>query len=106
MYNDITLLDYFCYSKHLLFQNRRLRVSEAPDPSVIIWENLMYQRGDRIKRRLLTTFFALLFIILSLIMIFASKYLSENAQNNGSKTTTICPDNWGSLTTIGKLIGI
>jgi preprotein translocase subunit SecG len=102
MYNDITLLDYVCYSKHLLFQNRRLQVSEAPDPSVIIWENLMYSRSSRVKRRLVTTFFAFLFIILSLIMIFASKYLSENAQNNGSKTTTICPDTWNSETTFEK----
>jgi len=99
LYENLTFWHYCCYSNILKLRDKWISVHEAPDPSVIIWENLMFQRRDRVKRRLITTFFTLLLIVLSLIMIFASKYLEEKASNNGYNQTVYCPDNFQSWTT-------
>eukprot|EP01031_Cornospumella_fuschlensis_P017931 gene17931-21937_t len=74
-----------------------LRVKEAPEPSVIIWENLSYTWWDKTKRKMLTTIGALLLIVISLIMVFSSKYLEESAQNNGNEAGDLCPQGWNSL---------
>jgi hypothetical protein len=100
VYNHFTIYDFLCSSKHLYLQGKHLKVTEAPEPSVIIWENLMWSRWHRIQRRLMTTFFTLLLIVLSLIMIFASKYVSITAGNNGGTTSgdSVCPSTWDSMT--------
>lgn len=65
---------------------------------MIIWENLSFTRWDRNKRKVATTFGALLLIVISLIMVFSSKYLEETATNNGSSQSNLCPESFGDWT--------
>jgi hypothetical protein len=100
IYNHMTIYDFLCSSKHLKLQDKKLKVDEAPEPSVIIWENLMFTRFQRVQRRLLTTFLVLLLLFVSLAMIFASKYLDIQNTKNGEKNNanSVCPADFLSMT--------
>jgi hypothetical protein len=90
-YHKRSLYAWLFHSDKLKLKDKLLQVRAAPEPSVIIWENLQYSRSDRNRRRLLTTFFSLILVILSLAMIFSSKFLEEKTSNNGYKSSTVCP---------------
>eukprot|EP00981_Chlorochromonas_danica_P004112 scaffold801_cov178-Ochromonas_danica.AAC.17 len=99
LYNKASMFTYLCNNQHLRLRGKYLLVKEAPEPSVIIWENLSFSSWMRHRRRVLTTFMAFLLIGISLIMVFSSKYLQQSAANNGYSSTSsnnLCPDNFDS----------
>jgi hypothetical protein len=98
MYNRQTWYEYFFDYKKLFLDSHLLKVRTAPEPSVIIWENLMFSMYERVKRRCVTTLSTLLLVIVSIVMIFSSKYLQQRATNNGSSKMTSCPSNWNMYT--------
>jgi hypothetical protein len=98
-YKKVSFFSYYCARTPYLLKGKFLSVKEAPEPSVIIWEHLMYSWGDRMKRRMMTTFMTLLLIVLSLIMIFSSKYLEQRASSNGGNNKTLCPVDFYDWTT-------
>ncbi len=95
-YTKMTLYTWWCSNTHLRLKGKFLRVRHAPEPSVIIWENLGHTHSDRYRRRVLTTFGSLLLVFISLVMIFSSKYLEETAGNNGSSQSELCPEDFTS----------
>jgi hypothetical protein len=101
-YNEISIYQWFFHSKNLYMKEKYLKVKNAREPSVIIWENLQYTKKDRFKRRFGLTFASLLLIFVSVIMIFSSKYLEEKSKNNGYSATTVCPADWGAMNVLDK----
>lgn len=98
-YHKNTLYAYlFNKTKRLLLNNQLLVVNHAPEPSVILWENLQYSYYERWKRRGVTIILSLFFIIITLAMIFSSKYLQEKASNNGYKSASVCPGDFTTWT--------
>lgn len=102
MYNRETWYGYLFDHKKLFLGAHLLKVRTAPEPSVIIWENLMFSMYERMKRRCFTTLSTLLLVIVSIVMIFSSKYLQQRATNNGSSTMTSCPSAWSTYTVTQK----
>jgi hypothetical protein len=85
----------FCfYPKHLLFLGRRLRVTQAPDPSTILWENLGYTKASKGCRKLLTTVAAMLAIFLSVVATFWATDFQQKMLNSYDIP---CPENFSSL---------
>lgn len=89
-------LKFFYNHSQCMLRGKLLKVSEALEPSTIIWENLGYSLNDRLLRRTLTTFLSLLLVTLSLVMIFCSKYLSETT-GSSNINNELCPANFYSL---------
>jgi hypothetical protein len=98
-YNEMTLYTWCFHTDALKLKGKMPKVKVAPEPSMIVWENLRYPYSDRFWRRFMTTCASLFLIVLSLAMIFSSKYLEEKTQNNGYKTATVCPSEWNSWDT-------
>lgn len=64
----------------LLFKGKSLHVARAPEPSTIIWENLKYTNLDRFWRRSLTSFAALVLLIISILICFGAKNVQEQVK--------------------------
>mmetsp|Transcript_4672 Transcript_4672/g.6635 ORF Transcript_4672/g.6635 Transcript_4672/m.6635 type:complete len:427 (-) Transcript_4672:9-1289(-) len=62
-----------CYPRRLRLKGRKLKVSQAPEPSTIIWENLEVPERSRLFRKCLTTSVATLAIFLSVIFTFLAR---------------------------------
>jgi hypothetical protein len=71
-----------------------LQLERAPEPSLILWENLQYSTTERVRRKFTTTFLAASLILISVILAFVARYYQE--QN--LTTDSSCPDNWASMT--------
>lgn len=93
-YSRFTIKSLLCGHPELRLKDRNLRVVTAPEPSVIVWENIQFTESQRSFRKFLTFFLSLLLIIISLSMVFSSKYLQQRTANNGSNTGSSCPNNF------------
>ena len=60
-------------SRKLRFQKIHLTVMPSTEPTDIIWENLEYSKSSRICRRIVSLFFTLLLLALSIAMIYYVK---------------------------------
>lgn len=58
------------YPKRLRLNGTRINVSQAPEPSTIIWENIEVKESSRLSRKFLTTSIASLAIFLSIYFTF------------------------------------
>ena len=86
---------FCCYPRRLKFKRRRLKLSQAPEPSTIIWENLEFSSSSRFSRKCLTTFVASLAILMSIYFTFLAKDFREDLMRSMSK---VCPDYSSELT--------
>lgn len=76
-------------------RGNKLRVSQAPEPSTIIWENLEISERRRFLRKSLTTFVASLAILLSIFFTFRARKFKLDAME---RMQTICPSSFLDLT--------
>lgn len=67
-----------------------LYLSEAAEPSTIIWEHLTFSWTERKLRRCATFFVSLCFIMLSVVMVFGAKYFEETSLS-GNSYQEVCP---------------
>ncbi len=91
-YTKLSFYTWWCNNSHLRLYNNFLHVQRAPEPSVILWENLGYNWMDRTCRRILTTLGSFLLIFISLSMIFAAKYLKQSVGNSIVTEDDLCPE--------------
>ena len=87
---------FCCYPRHLYFKGKRLKLSRAPEPSTIIWENLEFSVASRFGRKCLTTFVASLAILMSIYFTFLAKDFREELMKSMNKA---CPDYLSDLAT-------
>jgi len=73
-------LHFLCMPHGLRLAGHRLRVTPAPEPSLILWENLQYGQMARVRRQLLTTMLAGLLISLPLIFAFVARYYQDQGR--------------------------
>ncbi len=95
-YRFVSLWDMCCRNKKyesLKYQGQLLKCWEAPEPSTIIWENLGYSHTHRNRRFAFTTCISLLLIFISIVMIFASKYV-QTRTGGASGGTSLCPEDF------------
>jgi hypothetical protein len=90
------LRSFCCYPKRLHFKGKRLKLSQAPEPSTIIWENLEFSPTSRFGRKCLTTFIASLAVLMSVYFTFVAKDFREELSKKMSRA---CPDYLLDLTT-------
>ena len=83
-----------CYPKHLRLKGRRLAVTQAPEPSTIIWENLEYSNLSRSLRQGMTGIVALLAICISIACTFRARDFQAKTL---AATSLPCPDGFYSL---------
>lgn len=88
IYRD-SLWSYFYMSPEKRFKGHRIRVTRAPPPSTIIWENLKYSRCDRFTRRVGTWAISIMLLLISAIASFSSRALEQQAQIAGGDLA--CP---------------
>ena len=62
-----------CYPTHLRLGDRKLRISQAPEPSTIQWENLEYSSRSRFFRQCLTAAIALVAVCISIAFTFLAR---------------------------------
>lgn len=73
-FKNTSLFKYYLSDEHpFRIHGNLLKVSQAPEPSTIIWENLKYNKWNKFWRRTLTTFLALMLIFISIAITFGSK---------------------------------
>ena len=86
---------FFCFfPKDLLFKGNKLKVSQAPEPSTIIWENLEVSGFNRFLRKCTTTLIASLAILLSIYFTF----IARDFKIQTMKMSKPCPDFFFELT--------
>ena len=78
-----------CYPKKLRLKGRRLVISQAPEPSTIIWENLEYSNLSRSLRQSLTGIVAMLAICISIACTFRARDFQAQTL---AATSLPCPD--------------
>ena len=83
-YRSYSGLYRMLYGTDLDLRGSKLVVKQATEPSTIIWENLAYSKLNRWARRFVTTLLALLLICISLIMIFAARYLQLESRSDAN----------------------
>lgn len=96
-YNHASMWTLLCNSRSLKIRGKLAIVGEAPEPSVIMWENIPVTMVQKFWRRFFTFVLSLVLIVVSLLMVFASKYLDHKTANNGSSKSIVCPGNFGHL---------
>jgi hypothetical protein len=69
------LFDRWYFDQRLLMDGKRLEVKQAPEPSLIIWENLEHGSFDRFLRKCVTVAAALFLIAISLLLTLSDKLL-------------------------------
>jgi hypothetical protein len=88
MYRE-SLWSYFYMSPEKRFRSHRIRVTRAPPPSTIIWENLRYTQLERAGRRIGTWGISIMLLFLSAIASFSARALEQQAQDAGGSVA--CP---------------
>jgi hypothetical protein len=83
-----------CYPKKLKLRGHRLTVSEAAEPSTIIWENLEYSNLSRFLRQCLSGTVALLAICISVACTFRARDFQAKTL---AATALPCPGGFYSL---------
>lgn len=85
----------FCfYPDELKMKGYKLSVSQAPEPSTIIWENLEINERKRFLRKSLTTFVASLAILLSIFFTFRAREFKLDAME---RMKALCPQSFLDL---------
>lgn len=87
---------YFCMEEKHRFKGKALRVTDAPEPSTILWENLSFTRFERLKRRYRTATIAALLLLISFLARLFSTVVERSAQSTAGES--VCPANFNSLT--------
>lgn len=82
------------YPRSLRFKGMKLSVSQAPEPSTIIWENLETSERSRFFRKLLTTCIASLAILFSIYFTFLARDFKTQILKASSKP---CPEKFFEL---------
>lgn len=82
------------YPDELKMKGYKLSVSQAPEPSTIIWENLEINERKRFLRKSLTTFVASLAILLSIFFTFRAREFKLDAME---RMKTLCPQSFLDL---------
>jgi len=90
-----------CYPKNLKFKGKKIKVKKAPEPSTIMWENLETSRGERSKRKALTSMVAFIAIFFSVWFTFHARDIQQEALEAGGVME--CPVNWAKMTKMDKL---
>lgn len=80
---------YFSDIHPFRFHNHLLKVSQAPEPSTIIWENLKYSSWNKILRRSVAIIVAMMFICISIIITLGTKSLHVQFASS-SGTNSFC----------------
>ena len=83
-----------CYPKKLRLKGHRLAVSQAPEPSTIMWENLEYSNLSRFLRQCLAGVVALLAICVSIACTFQARDFQAKTL---AATSLPCPDGFYNL---------
>lgn len=95
---------FFKVDDAILLDGKELQFTRAPEPSTIIWENLRFSFRERMTRRNLTTFLALLLILISVICTYTAKILQDrSSQTAGSE---LCPDGFDHLPKSSKILAV
>lgn len=82
-----------CPPDHLRLGGEMLRVTRAPDPSTILWENLQYSWCDRTARKFIALCIGVSALVVSLVVgVVARQYQKTAAEEAGEET---CPDDFG-----------
>jgi len=76
--------------KKKLFEGRWLQVLPAPEPSLILWENLGIQKKMRNCRIFATSMASLIFVLAAITAIVYARQFDK--QNKDSKPNTTCPE--------------
>lgn len=84
---------WLCMDPALRFKGHRLRLEPAPEPSLILWENLGVGRPQRWGRKVLTGVVAGCMIAASVIFYFVVRY----NQDENRVLKAVCPDGWAGL---------
>lgn len=84
---------WLCMDPALRMKGHRLRLEPAPEPSLILWENLGVGRLERLGRKAVTVLLASSLIGVSVVFYCVARYYQD--QNRG--VDALCPDNWGGL---------
>ncbi len=82
------------YPDRLRINGHKLRVSQAPEPSTIIWENIEIKERSRFGRKCLTTFVASLAILFSIYFTFLAREFRIETLDS---MRGVCPDYFQSL---------
>ena len=72
-----SLVRYFCMPHELRLAGHRLQVAPAPEPSLILWENLQFGRFAQFKRKVLTTVIAGSLISVSIVLAFVARHYQD-----------------------------
>lgn len=74
---NFSLVRYLCMPDALRLRGHRLRLRPAPEPSLVLWENLQFGPLARIKRKLLSIFLAGSLISVSIVLAFVARYYQD-----------------------------
>ena len=91
----VSWFSYICMEAKHKFKGHRLKVSKAPEPSTIIWENLNFTHYDRMKRRWKTGLIAFALIFISFFARLISTIVSRAADSSAGNG--VCPDTFADL---------
>jgi hypothetical protein len=91
-------LDHWYFDQRLHMDGKRLRVTRAPEPSLIIWENLEHGSWDRFLRKCVTLAAALLLIAVSLVATMSDRLVALKFSNFAGQVT--CPVGFHKWTTL------
>ena len=98
------LFDRWYFDKRLLFENTRLQIERAPEPSVVIWENLEYSAWNRFCRKCVTLAAALVILAISLGITVSSKTFENEISTAGG--SDLCPFNFYGLSNSEQLAAV
>lgn len=74
-------IHYLCMPPELRLAGHRLRVTSAPEPSLILWENLQFSWFAQFMRKVLTTVMVGSLISVSIVLAFVARfYQDKNSQ--------------------------
>lgn len=65
---------WLCMDPALRFKGHRLRLEPAPEPSLILWENLGFGRLARLRRKAVAIVLAGSLIGVSVVLYFVARY--------------------------------
>ena len=69
----------------------RIKVTPAPEPNSIMWENLEIRGVNKFCRRVLSIVISLVCIFVSVLIITAAKTLRDQAQSETAPNNKLCP---------------
>jgi hypothetical protein len=78
---------WLCMDPALRFKGHRLRLEPAPEPSLILWENLGFGRLARLRRKAVTVVLAGSLILISIVFYFIARYFQVSSWNGWDEWT-------------------